>query len=113
MSDLGSSTLKGFQPLGGLSEIWALSKLPPTSRMLRRLGAIGRELAIRLKAVEGSKFGFVGGKSTVTDFLVDVAMRYQSKGLLVAVEKDFIIEEFSAKRKQDIFTLSSINSVEC
>ncbi|TGO28373.1 hypothetical protein BPAE_0028g00200 [Botrytis paeoniae] len=82
----------GFQFLGGLSEIWALTKLPFTSLISRHSGTIGRDSTIRLEAVEGPKLCFVGGKSTVGDFLEDAAMKPQNKGFVIGVEKDFIIE---------------------
>ncbi|TGO58322.1 hypothetical protein BCON_0056g00140 [Botryotinia convoluta] len=68
------------------------SDLPFISLIPRHSGTIGRDLAIRLEAVEGPKLDFVGGKSTVGDFLEDAAMKPQNKEFVVGVEKDFIIE---------------------
>lgn len=106
-SGLGLLTMKVFQPLSFLSEMWALTNLPFTSLMLRCSGAIGHELAIRLEVVESPRHGFVGGKFTIGNSLVDAAMKSQNKRFVVRVEKDFVFEVSS----EGIFTLSSINPV--
>ncbi|TGO38556.1 hypothetical protein BHYA_0072g00190 [Botrytis hyacinthi] len=78
-SDLDLLAIKGFQPLGGLSRIWAFNNLPVTNLTLKRSGATGSELNISHESVEGPKIGFVGDNSTVGDFLADAAMKSQKK----------------------------------
>lgn len=68
--------------------------------MLKCSGAIGHELAIRLEVVEGPRHGFVGGKFTIGNSLVDAAMKSKNKRFVVRVEKDFVFEVSS----EEIFT---------
>ncbi|KAM0130332.1 hypothetical protein ACHAP3_007471 [Botrytis cinerea] len=72
--------------------MWALTNLPFTNLMLKCSGAIGHELAIRLEVVEGPRHGFVGGKFTIGNSLVDAAMKSKNKRFVVRVEKDFVFE---------------------